>query len=136
LIAGGAALLAFGIIAVGAISWDRHQLGQADPEASTAAAEASEAAKARAELPITTPSSADPAADDVASAPPQPARLTNNPLYRVGKLRATGCIQPQQEPTSVANVRAFQTELLGCLNRAWAPAIRKAGFSSSRRNWS
>ncbi|WP_166678483.1 neutral zinc metallopeptidase [Kribbella voronezhensis] len=129
LIAGGAALLAFGIIAVGAISWDRHQLAQADPQASAAAAEASEAAKARAALPSTTPSSADPTADDVAAAPPQPAQLTKNPLYRVGKLPATGCTQPEQEPTSVANVRAFQTELLGCLNRAWAPVIRKAGFT-------
>jgi predicted metalloprotease len=127
LIAGGAALLAFGIIATGAVLWDRHNIGPSaanDP----AAAAASEVAKARDALPSTTPSSAEPAADDVASAPPQPPELANNPLYRVGKLPVSHCAQPEQEPTSLANVRAFDTELLGCLNKVWAPAIRKAGF--------
>jgi len=122
LIAAGAALLAFGIIATGAIRWDRHNLGAVDP----AAAEASEAAKARAALPTTTPS---PTADDVASAPPQPAELAKNPIYRVGPLPASRCPQPKQRPTTLAAARAFYTELLGCLNQAWAPAIRKAGFT-------
>jgi predicted metalloprotease len=124
LIAGGAALLAFGILATGAILWDRHNV---DP--SPAAATASEVAKARDALPSTTPSSAEPAADDVASAPPQPPELTKNSIYRVGKLPASRCAEPEQEPTSLADVRAFYTELLGCLNKAWAPAIRKAGFT-------
>jgi predicted metalloprotease len=121
-IAGGAALLAFGIIATGAILWDRQNVATVDP----AAAEASEAAKARAALPSTTSS---PTADDVTSAPPQPAELAKNPIYRVGKLPASRCPEPEYEPTSLANARAFYTELLGCLNKAWAPAIRKAGFT-------
>jgi predicted metalloprotease len=122
LIAGGAALLAFGIIAAVAIGWDRHTVGTVDP----GAAEASEAARARAALPTTTPT---PTADDVASAPPQPAELARNPIYRVGRLPASRCREPEQEPTTLANARAFYTELLDCLNKAWAPAIRKAGFT-------
>jgi predicted metalloprotease len=122
LIVGGAALLAFGIIATGAIIWDRHAVSAVDP----AAAEASEAAKARAAVPTTTPS---PTADDVASAPPQPVELAKNPIYRVGRLSASRCPQPKQRPTTLANARAFYTELLGCLNKAWAPAIRKSGFT-------
>lgn len=122
LIAGGAALLAFGIIAAVAIGWDRHTVGTVDP----GAAEASEAARARAALPTTMPT---PTADDVASAPPQPAELARNPIYRVGRLPASRCREPEQEPTTLANARAFYTELLDCLNKAWAPAIRKAGFT-------
>ncbi|MEU0089230.1 neutral zinc metallopeptidase [Kribbella sp. NPDC006257] len=125
LIAGAAVLLAFGIIATGAIVWDRHTVATTDP----AAAEASEVAKAREALPSTTPSSGPPTADDIVSPPPQPAALTKNPLYRIGKLPATRCRQPLQSPTSLANVRAFETELLSCLNRLWQPAIQRAGFT-------
>lgn len=124
LIAGGAALLAFGIIATVAIRWDRQTVAHTDP----AAAEASEVAKAREAVPSTTPSSAPPDADDPVSPPPQPAVLTKNPLYRIGKLPAIGCSQPMQEPTSLVNVRAFETELLSCMNRLWRPAIQHAGF--------
>ena len=32
------------------------------------------------------------------------------------------------QETSLAKVRAYYTQALGCLNKAWAPAIRKAGY--------
>ena len=61
--------------------------------------------------------------------PPQPATLAKNPLYRIGRLPASRCAEPEHEPTSLASVRAYYGELLACMNKAWAPAIRKAGFT-------
>lgn len=100
-----------------------------DQQPNAAEAEASEAAKARAELskaPTATPTTA-PSAP--ISAPPQPAVLAKNPIYRVGKLPAAGCATPADEIWTLTDVRAFYTEQLACLNKAWAPVIRKAGFS-------
>ncbi|WP_350277411.1 neutral zinc metallopeptidase [Kribbella sp. HUAS MG21] len=92
------------------------------------AAAASEAAKARAGVPTESSTSGSDSTAP-ASAPPQPAALARNPIYRVGKLPAAGCVEPPYEATSLANVRAYFTQYLGCLNKAWAPAIRKAGFT-------
>ncbi|MDX2969645.1 neutral zinc metallopeptidase [Kribbella solani] len=102
------------------------------PKSSTSdadAAAASEVAKAREAMPTTT--SDTPGADSTApvSAPPMPATLVNNPIYRVGPLPSARCAEPAYEPTSLANVRAYFTQYLACLNKAWAPVIRKAGFT-------
>jgi hypothetical protein len=92
-------------------------------------AEASEAARARAELSKTptTPPTVDPSA--TISVPPQPPVLAKNPLYRAGRLPAAGCAEPKDDITDLAEVRAFYTRQLRCLNKAWAPVIRKAGFA-------
>jgi hypothetical protein len=92
------------------------------------AAAASEAAKARSGLPTTADT---PGSDSTAptSAPPLPTALTRNPIYRVGKLPSAKCAEPAYEPTSLANARAYFTQYVACLNKAWAPAIRKAGFT-------
>jgi hypothetical protein len=97
------------------------------PDADAAAA--SEAAKARAGLPSLSTTS--PGGDSTApvSTPPLPAAVTRNPIYAVGKLPSAGCAEPAYEPTSLANVRAYFTQYVACLNKAWAPAIRKAGFT-------
>ncbi|HEY0472729.1 MAG TPA: neutral zinc metallopeptidase [Kribbella sp.] len=127
LIAGGCALLAFGIVATVAISWDRGNVGAA-AKVDPGVALASEAARARAEVPTAVPTpTGEPT--EVPSAPPQPAVVTRNRLYQVGRLPASRCAEPVREPTSPANVRAYYTEFVACLNKAWAPAIRKAGFT-------
>ena len=92
------------------------------------AAAASEAAKARSGLPTTGDS---PGSNSTAptSAPPLPTALTRNPIYRVGRLPSAQCAEPAYEPTSLANARAYFTEYVACLNKAWEPAIRKAGFT-------
>jgi hypothetical protein len=89
---------------------------------------ASEAAKARSGLPTTADT---PGSDSTAptSAPSLPTALTRNPIYRVGKLPSAKCAEPAYEPTSLANARAYFTQYVACLNKAWAPAIRKAGFT-------
>ena len=91
------------------------------------AAAASEAAKLRSALPTTAPSPADSTAPP--TAPPLPAALAKNPILRVGKLASPGCSEPQYEPTSLADVRSYYKQYVACLNKAWAPAIRKAGFT-------
>lgn len=90
------------------------------------AAAASEAAKLRSALPTIAPSSADSTAPP--TAPPLPTSLAKNPILRVGKLGSAGCSEPEYEPTSLANVRRYYTQFVACLDKAWAPAIRKAGF--------
>jgi uncharacterized protein len=117
-----AACLLFALFITGCTKEDQAASSEAE-------AAASEAAMARAAVATGTPSapSEDPSAQ--ISVPPQPSELAKNPLYRVGKLPASRCPEPQHAPTSLVSARAYYTEFLGCLNKAWAPAIRKAGFS-------
>jgi predicted metalloprotease len=95
------------------------------PDAATESA-AAEAAKLRSELPTTVPTTESTAP---VSAPPQPAALARNPIYRAGKLAAPRCAEPAMPPTSLRNVQTYYAEFVGCLNKAWAPVIRKAGFT-------
>ncbi|MEU4197792.1 neutral zinc metallopeptidase [Kribbella sp. NPDC026611] len=90
-------------------------------------AAASEAAAARASVPTTAATTEGEAAIPV-KAPPMPSTFTKNPIYRVGKLPSSGCKEPNYQPTSLANVRAYYTEFTACLNKVWAPVIQKAGF--------
>ena len=52
-----------------------------------------------------------------------------NPLYRMGRLPASRCKEPAARPTTIANVRKYYTEFVRCLDKVWAPVIRKAGFT-------
>lgn len=54
--------------------------------------------------------------------------VTQNPLYRVGRMPASRCKEPTSRPTSLANVKAYYSQFVQCLDKAWAPVIRKAGF--------
>jgi predicted metalloprotease len=62
------------------------------------------------------------------SAPPQPPALTRNPIYRAGKLASPKCAEPAMPATSLRNVQTYYAEFVSCLNKAWAPVIRRAGF--------
>ncbi|ADB30381.1 protein of unknown function zinc metallopeptidase putative [Kribbella flavida DSM 17836] len=90
---------------------------------------ASDVEDARKALASVTPSVASAEPSERVSAPPQPAVLTKNPLYRAGRLPAARCKAPRYAVTSVATARTFYTELLRCMNKAWQPVIRKAGFT-------
>jgi predicted metalloprotease len=95
------------------------------PDAASKAA-ASEAARLRSEVPTAVPTTESTAP---IHAPAEPAALARNPIYRAGRLPSPGCAEPAIEPTSLRNVRAYYTEFVACLNKAWAPVIRKAGFT-------
>ncbi|WP_165555460.1 neutral zinc metallopeptidase [Kribbella pittospori] len=86
---------------------------------------ADEVAKLRSGLASTVPSTESTAP---LAAPSEPAALASNPIYRV-KLTSPRCAEPQVEPTSLTNVRTYYTQFVACLNAAWAPAIRTAGFT-------
>lgn len=49
-------------------------------------------------------------------------------LYKVGRIPASRCKEPSTRPTSLAKVRLYYTQYLGCLNKAWEPVMREAGF--------
>ncbi|MEU4291023.1 neutral zinc metallopeptidase [Kribbella sp. NPDC026596] len=97
-----------------------------DAPDAAAKAGASEAAKLRSEVPTTVPTTESTAP---VNAPVQPAALARNPIYRAGKLPSPNCAEPELEPTSLRNVRAYYADFVACLNEAWAPVIRKAGFT-------
>ena len=77
--------------------------------------------------PKPTPSPSSPTAT-VAPMAQENRLVVQNRLYKVGRLPASRCKEPTVRPTSLASVRAYYTQALGCLNKAWAPAIRKAGY--------
>src|SRR5690242_11611384 len=55
--------------------------------------------------------------------------VAQNRLYRVGAVPASRCKEPTERAVSVAQVRAYYTEFVQCLDRAWAPVVRKAGYT-------
>ncbi|MFK4087748.1 neutral zinc metallopeptidase [Kribbella sp. NPDC020789] len=54
--------------------------------------------------------------------------VAQNRLYRAGAVPASRCKEPTERATSVAQLRAYYTEFVHCLDRAWAPVVRKAGY--------
>jgi predicted metalloprotease len=51
-----------------------------------------------------------------------------NKLYSAGKLAPSKCKEPLYRPTSKESVKAYYQALLVCLNKAWEPSVRKAGY--------
>ncbi|HET6297345.1 MAG TPA: neutral zinc metallopeptidase [Kribbella sp.] len=83
--------------------------------------------------PMGTPSvktTDDQAGSDEPTAKPTPDLVVQkeNKLYAIGKLAPAGCKEPAYRPTSKENVKAYYQALLICMNKAWEPAVRKAGF--------
>lgn len=54
--------------------------------------------------------------------------VVQNPLYKVGRIPPSRCKEPSARPTSLAKVKVYYTQFLGCLNKAWAPVMKEAGF--------
>ncbi|MGW7679863.1 neutral zinc metallopeptidase [Kribbella sp. NPDC054772] len=80
--------------------------------------------------PVSTPTASTPTVNATTAALAAQNRiLLRNPLYGVGRLPASHCKEPTVRPTSVANVRKYYAEFVRCLDKAWAPVVRKAGFT-------
>lgn len=91
------------------------------------------------ENPLARPS-VRPSEEPAAPAPPQPTvtvtvptvpdavRVQKNELYTVGKVPSVRCTEPAVRPTTQANVLKYYQALLPCLNKAWAPLVRKAHY--------
>jgi hypothetical protein len=54
--------------------------------------------------------------------------VLQNKLYKVGRIPASQCKEPTVRATSLAKVKLYYTQFLGCLNTAWAPVVREAGY--------
>lgn len=59
---------------------------------------------------------------------PDEVRVKQNKLYAVGKVPSVNCAEPSIKPNSQAAVLKYYQALLPCLNRAWEPLVRKAGY--------
>ena len=51
-----------------------------------------------------------------------------NKLYRTGKQASVNCKEPAVRPTNTRNAAAYWTAIKPCLDRAWAPHVRSAGY--------
>lgn len=59
---------------------------------------------------------------------PDAVRVKNNKLYTVGRLASANCREPSVKLSSKAAVLKYYQAVLPCLNRTWAPLVRKAGY--------
>jgi predicted metalloprotease len=53
--------------------------------------------------------------------------VLRNRLYKAGAMRSVSCKESKARQSTVAGARANYKNLWGCLNRAWAPLVTKAG---------
>ena len=54
--------------------------------------------------------------------------LTNNALYRAGKVPASGCRPPAARFRSSTAVAGYARALVACLNRSWSALLTRSGF--------
>ncbi len=85
-----------------------------------------------AQSPVPSVSTVAPAPTDstvtvTATPPSYEAILKQNKLYRAGRLNAS-CKEPSYRPTSPEKVALYVQALAKCLDNAWAPAVRRAGY--------
>ncbi|HET6297346.1 MAG TPA: neutral zinc metallopeptidase [Kribbella sp.] len=59
---------------------------------------------------------------------PDAVRVKENKLYVVGKVPTVNCVEPTVKPANQAGVLKYYQAMLPCLNKAWEPLIRKAGY--------
>jgi predicted metalloprotease len=59
---------------------------------------------------------------------PDAVRVKQNKLYTVGKIPSVNCTEPKIKPNSQSAILRYYQALLPCLNNAWAPLVRKAGY--------
>lgn len=55
-------------------------------------------------------------------------RVKENKLYQAGQLASMGCQEPAVKPTTKQAVLKYYQLMLPCLNKFWAPVVRKAGY--------
>ncbi|MFC6160938.1 neutral zinc metallopeptidase [Kribbella jiaozuonensis] len=53
--------------------------------------------------------------------------VLRNKLYKAGAMSSVNCKESRSRQSTAAGARANYKNLLGCLNKAWAPLIAKAG---------
>jgi predicted metalloprotease len=59
---------------------------------------------------------------------PDEVRVKQNKIYAVGKVLSVNCVEPSIKPNSQSAILRYYQSLLPCLNKAWAPLVKKAGY--------
>ncbi|MEV1169021.1 neutral zinc metallopeptidase [Nonomuraea sp. NPDC049784] len=66
------------------------------------------------------------------AAPAYKPVLAKNPIYKTGKLGFDTCEEPKVPSGSLDEVKGYLEVVLDCLNAAWKPKIKKAGYAFSK----
>jgi predicted metalloprotease len=80
----------------------------------------------KSEAPIPTPP--DPTVTVTVPPVPDLVRLQKNKIYTVGMVASVNCKEPSIRPTSQSAILKYYQALLPCLNNAWAPLVKRAGY--------
>ncbi|MEV4169687.1 MULTISPECIES: neutral zinc metallopeptidase [unclassified Nonomuraea] len=67
-----------------------------------------------------------------ASAPAYKPVLVKSPIYKTGKLGYETCEEPRVQGGSLDEVKGYLDAVLDCLNEAWEPKVKQAGFKFSK----
>jgi predicted metalloprotease len=78
--------------------------------------------------PSVQPTGAEPA-KPIGKGTPDADVVAKNAIYGVGKLPVVKCQEPAFRPTSKENVRSYYEALAVCMDKAWEPIVKKAGFA-------
>ncbi|RSM97597.1 hypothetical protein DMB42_45985 [Nonomuraea sp. WAC 01424] len=67
-----------------------------------------------------------------AAAPANKPVLTKNPIYKTGRLALKTCEEPPVQSGTEDEARVYFDAVLDCLNKAWGPKLKQAGFTFSK----
>jgi predicted metalloprotease len=80
--------------------------------------------KSQAPLPIPP----NPTVTETATVIPDVERLRQNKIYTAGKVASVSCKEPAIKPNSQSAILRYYKALLPCLDKAWAPVVKRAGY--------
>ncbi|WP_410789711.1 neutral zinc metallopeptidase [Kribbella sp. C-35] len=80
--------------------------------------------KSQAPLPVPP----NPTVTVTASVVPDLVRLRQNEIYAAGKVASVSCKEPAIKPDSQSAILRYYRALLPCLDKAWAPVLKKAHY--------
>jgi hypothetical protein len=66
------------------------------------------------------------------SAPAYKPVLAKSPIYKTGKLGLGTCDEPEVTSGSLEEVKGYLETVLDCLNAAWEPKVKQAGFTFTK----
>ncbi|GAA1697148.1 hypothetical protein GCM10009745_49150 [Kribbella yunnanensis] len=78
--------------------------------------------------PAPIPTLPDPTVTVTEKPVPNLTRLQKNEIYKAGKLAAAGCKEPSIKPTTQSAILEYYQAMVPCLDKAWAPLIKKAKY--------
>ncbi|MGY4772850.1 neutral zinc metallopeptidase (plasmid) [Kribbella sp. CWNU-51] len=80
----------------------------------------------KSQVPIPIPP--DPTVTVTAPTVPDAVRVKQNKLYTVGKVPSVNCAEPSYPLTSQSNILKYSHAVVLCLDKAWGPLVKKAGY--------